>query len=146
VSLIKSTVKSGSREVQKNYFIIFGHSCKFFTNFISLKQFLKFKTIEKQFKITTQCRAEIRPAATVRSVAACPTWPIGRPAWPRPGGLVVASRRQGSRLEQHRHAANVLSKESRGGAHRGGGATMGRSSGSVQQHVMVSSTEGGLGR
>jgi hypothetical protein len=56
---------------------------------------------------------------------------------------MAASRRQGLGLEHHDYAADAPVKESGGGAHRGGGATMGRSGGSVWRRAVASSPEGG---
>jgi hypothetical protein len=81
--------------------------------------------------------------ATVHSPAACHAWSAGRPVGPWPGGLMAASRRQGLGLKRHDYAADAPGMESGGGAHRGGGTTMGRSDSSAWRRAVASSPEGG---
>jgi hypothetical protein len=54
-------------------------------NFGSFKQFLQFKTIENELKFTAQCRAEGRPTAAARGVAAYHVRLAERPPGPRRG-------------------------------------------------------------
>jgi hypothetical protein len=60
------------------------------TNFGNLEQFLEFIQLKNDLKITAQCRARIRPVATVR---ACGDLLRARLAGPRPGGPAQSRRR-----------------------------------------------------
>jgi hypothetical protein len=64
VILVKPTVRSGSRGFIQNLFCNFWTSLQVSTNFLGLKQFLEFKTIEKHLNPRAQYRAENRPEAT----------------------------------------------------------------------------------
>jgi hypothetical protein len=86
-------MKSGSREVQQNLFCNFRTFLQVSTNFGILKQFMEFKTIENELKFTAQCRAEIRPSATVHGPVACHARPARWPAGPWPDGLTQPWRR-----------------------------------------------------
>jgi hypothetical protein len=108
-------MKSGSREFIQNLFCKFWRFLQVSTNFGSLPYFLEFKIIEKRFKAAAQCRAENRLTRCMRAThghcaqTAC-----------RTTRSLAASRRQGSRLEYHRHVADAPSKVGHGAAHRGG--------------------------
>jgi hypothetical protein len=76
------------KKTPTNFILYFWTLVQVSMNFGSLKQFMQFKTIENELKFAAQCRAGIRPVATVRGVATYHAWPNGRPARPRPGGTV----------------------------------------------------------
>jgi hypothetical protein len=116
-------VESGSRGFIKKLFCNFWTFLQVSTNFGNLPHFLEFKTIENELKFTVQCWAESRPAATVCGLAACHTRPARRPGGPWPGGPRAGQ--QVSRLEHHRPSADAPGKKSGGGAHQGGGTTVG---------------------
>jgi hypothetical protein len=80
VSLVKPTVKSGSRVLIQNLFCNFWTLLQVSMNFGSLKQFLEFKIIENDLKTPGTVLSRIRPEAEgLLGVAACcgsePSWP-----------------------------------------------------------------------
>jgi hypothetical protein len=101
VSLVKPTVKSGSRGVQKILFCNLWTLLQVSTNFENLGQFLEFKQLKMPHSVGPQTGP--RPAARGRkwpvgsSMVACHARPIGRPAGPRPSGPAQPRRRPTTR-------------------------------------------------
>jgi hypothetical protein len=89
VSLVKPTVKSGSRGFIQNLFCNFWTFLQVSMNFGILKQFLLFKIIRKMIKIPDTVPGQ-KPARgySPRGLAARPTGPAEKLAGPRPGGPV----------------------------------------------------------
>jgi hypothetical protein len=61
VSLVKPIVKSGSRGVQKNYFVIFGHSYKFLQILKVRTIFCELKQLKKDLKSPHSVRPKVGP-------------------------------------------------------------------------------------
>jgi hypothetical protein len=117
VSLVKPTVKSGSRGFIQNLFCNFWTFLQVSTNFESLKQFLLFKTIGKTIKFSAQYRAENWLQVTSHGgwrpvLRGRPTSRLGR-GGVSTDGAPAASQRRGSPRE-HQRGSGVTSDKSGG--------------------------------
>jgi hypothetical protein len=148
VSLVKPTVKSGSRGFIQNLFYKFWTFLQVSTNFGNLKHFLLFKTIRKMVKFSWHSTG-LKPARgySPRGATACHARSAEKPTGPRPdspaqrgkqparspranraqGGAVACSpaarRRQGVAGDLEGGTGKVPGKEERAGAHWNGGST-----------------------
>jgi hypothetical protein len=114
VSLVKPTVKSGSRGFIQNLFCKFWTFLQVSTNFGSLKQFLLLKTIRKIIKSLPQYWAETGPRLQPTGRGGLPR-AVGRKACNAHAGVVaVAQRRQGIAGDLEGATGKVSGKEERG--------------------------------
>jgi hypothetical protein len=124
VSLVKPTVKSGSRGFIQNLFCKFWTFLQVSTNFGSLKQFLLLKTIRKIIKSLPQYWAETGPRLQ----------PTGRGGLPRTVG----------RKACNAHAGAVTTRRLR--ARRRGGVLAGGSAVAQRRQDIAEDLEGATGK
>jgi hypothetical protein len=148
VSLVKPTVKSGSRGFIQNLFCNFWTFLQVSTNFWSLKQFLKFETIEKHLKTIAQYWAETGPrlqptgrGGQLRAVGQKAGWAT---AWqPSPAGQMACAARCNTRMPAWRQSGRERGNE---GVAHGRGRVRQTACGGRKRSVGGSVLRGAAGR